>query len=43
MFGNLLNSLYYQADDVVEVLLACWQILWVDILPFESCEEELYW
>ena len=41
MFGNLLHSLHCQLYDVVEVLLASREVLWVDILSLEGRKEEL--
>jgi hypothetical protein len=43
MLGNLLNSLHYQLDDIVEVLLTYGQVLRVDIISLEGREEEFYW
>jgi hypothetical protein len=41
MLGNLLNSLHCQLDDVLKVLLASGEVLWVDILSFKGRKEEL--
>jgi hypothetical protein len=36
---DLLHSLYRQLDNIIEILLASWELFWVDILSLECGKE----